>query len=132
MPTFLEVALDNELVLLGVPAADDQVVLAGHKPVELLKPMGLAHMLDGRLGAHLTQLLLGLLLGSFERLLIGVHSLLLLHQVLLALLVVCTGIGICVEVQIQLYLDVSSGWSQMCNAADKSEVGLKPTEQQAQ
>ncbi len=99
-----EVALDNQLILLRVSATDDQVVFAGHKPVELLKPQGLAHMLDGCLGAHLAQLLLRLLLSCLQRLLIGVHCLLLLHDVLLALLIVDACIGICIEVQIKLHL----------------------------
>ena len=100
----LEVALDNQLILLRVSAADDQVVFAGHKPVELLKPQGLAHVLDGCLGAHLTQLLLRLLLSCLQGLLIGVHCFLLLYNVLLALLIVDARIGICIEVQIKLHL----------------------------
>lgn len=55
--TFLEVSLDDQLVLLGIPSTDDQVVLAAHKPVELLKPVRLSHVLDGCLDAHLAELL---------------------------------------------------------------------------
>ena len=84
----LEVALDNQFILLSITPADDQVVLAGHKPVELLKPMGLAHMLDGRCRAYLAQLLLCLLLCCFQCLLVSINSLLLLDEVLLALLIV--------------------------------------------
>ena len=51
----LEVALDNELVLLGISPTDDQIVLAGHKPIELLKPVWLAHVLNGGDSAHLSQ-----------------------------------------------------------------------------
>lgn len=98
--TFLEIALDNQLVLLSIPATDDQVVLAGHKPVELLKPVWLAHMLDGGLGAHLAQLMLSLLLCSLEGLLICINSLLLLHQVLLTLLIVSSCVCVRIEVQI--------------------------------
>ena len=43
-----EVALDEELVLLGVAAGDDQVVLAAHEPVEALEPVRLAHLLHHR------------------------------------------------------------------------------------
>lgn len=98
--TFLQIALDYQLILLSIPATDDQVVFAGHKPIELLKPVRLAHVLDGCLAAHLAELVLGLLLCSLQGLLICVDSLLLLDHVLLALLVVCSGVGICVEVQV--------------------------------
>ena len=56
-----EVALDKELVLLGVAAGDDQVVLAAHEPVEALEPVRLAHLLN-----HLG-LLLDLQTGSADR-----------------------------------------------------------------
>lgn len=52
--SLVEVALDNELVLLRVTATDHEVVLARNKPVEALKPRGLAHDRSGRgLCAHL-------------------------------------------------------------------------------
>ena len=100
-----QVSLHNQLILLSIPAADHQVVLTGDKPVELLKPMGLAHMLDGLLTAHLAQLLLRLLLCCFEGLLVGIDCLLLLYHVLLAFLIVGAGIGIRIEVQIKLNLE---------------------------
>lgn len=102
--TFLEISLDYQLILLSIPATDDQVVFAAHKPVELLEPVRLANMLDGRLGAHLAELLLSLLLRGLEGFFIGVDSLLLFDHVLLALLIVGSGIGISVEVQVQLHL----------------------------
>ena len=107
--TFLQIPLDYQLILLSISAADDQVVLAGHKPVEFLKPVRLAHMLDSCLGAHLAELVLGLLLCSLQGLLICVDSLLLLDQVLLALLIVCSGIGVCIAVQVQLHLCTGRG-----------------------
>ena len=40
-----QVSLHQQLVLLGVPPGQHQVVLAGHKPVELLEPVRLAQLL---------------------------------------------------------------------------------------
>lgn len=48
-----QVALDEQLVLLRVAAADHQVVLARHKPVELLEPGRLAQLLHRRHRLHL-------------------------------------------------------------------------------
>ena len=53
-PALAHPHLDNELVLLRVPPADDQVVLAANEPVEALKPVGLAdHCGAGGLAADL-------------------------------------------------------------------------------
>ena len=41
--SLVEVALDEHFVLLGVLACDDEVVLGGDEPIELLKPKDLAH-----------------------------------------------------------------------------------------
>lgn len=50
----VEVALDQQLVLLRVAAANDEVVLAADEPVEALKPEGLAHRGQAqRRSAHL-------------------------------------------------------------------------------
>lgn len=49
----LQVALDQELILLGVPSADHQIVLTRHKPVELLEPVRLAQLLHRRHRLHL-------------------------------------------------------------------------------
>lgn len=117
-----QVPLHNQLVLLSIPAADDQVVLTGDEPVELLKPMGLAHMLDGLLTAHLAQLLLCLLLCCFEGLLVGIDCLLLLYHVLLALLIVGAGIGICIEVQIKLNLKRCKIMVWLCNTDKRAAV----------
>lgn len=54
---------------------------------------------------HLRQLLLCLLLSCFQGLLVGFHRLLLLHKVLLAFVIMRSGVGICIEVQIQFYLE---------------------------
>ena len=57
-----EVALDEDLVLLGVAAGDDQVVLAAQEPVEALEPVRLPHLLHHRRAlldlhaAHMTAL----------------------------------------------------------------------------
>lgn len=48
-----QVALHQQLILLRVAAAHDQVVLARHKPVELLKPGRLAQLLHRRHCFHL-------------------------------------------------------------------------------
>ena len=61
------VAFHHQFILLGIPATDDQVVLAGHEPVELLKPVGLAQVLGCRRSAHLAQLCLSLLLCSLQQ-----------------------------------------------------------------
>ena len=48
-----QVALHQQLVLLRVSPAHDQVVLAAYKPVELLKPCRLAQLLHGHHCFHL-------------------------------------------------------------------------------
>lgn len=44
-----EVLLDDDLVLLGVSAAEDQVVLRRDEPVELLEPVHAARHLEAAL-----------------------------------------------------------------------------------
>jgi len=40
---FVQVTLDEDFVLLGILACDDQVVLRGDEPVKLLKPKDFSH-----------------------------------------------------------------------------------------
>lgn len=48
-----QVPLHQQLVLLRVAAADYEVILACHKPVELFKPGRLAQLLHSRHGLYL-------------------------------------------------------------------------------
>mmetsp|Transcript_14942 Transcript_14942/g.62170 ORF Transcript_14942/g.62170 Transcript_14942/m.62170 type:complete len:455 (+) Transcript_14942:1787-3151(+) len=99
----LEVALHNQLVLLRIAARDDQIVLAADKPVELLEPVHLSRLLDGRHGLDLLQLLFHLALSGGERGALRVERFLLLLCALLSRAEVQACVGVRALVKADLY-----------------------------
>ncbi len=55
LPTLSKVALDNELVLLCVATADNQIIFAADEPAKALIPCHLAHHLDGAMQSSAEQ-----------------------------------------------------------------------------
>ena len=44
--SFRHIALDNQLILLSIPATDNQVIFTADEPIEFFKPVNFSHMSD--------------------------------------------------------------------------------------